>query len=34
MPSGGTNGGLLGHLRGPVPHVKGCWAVDLVLGKS
>jgi hypothetical protein len=25
---------LLGHLRGPGPHVRGCWAVDLVLGKS
>jgi hypothetical protein len=25
---------LLGHLRGPGQHVRGCWAVDLVLGKS
>jgi hypothetical protein len=25
---------LLGHLRGPGPHVRGCWALDLVLGKS
>jgi hypothetical protein len=25
---------LLGHLRSPGPHVRGCWAVDLVLGKS
>jgi hypothetical protein len=25
---------LLGHLRGPGPHVKGCWALDLVLGKQ
>jgi hypothetical protein len=25
---------LLGHLRGPGPHVRGCWAVDLVLGKT
>jgi hypothetical protein len=24
---------LLTHLRGPGPHVRGCWAVDLVLGK-
>jgi hypothetical protein len=24
---------LLGHLRGPGPHVRGCWAVDLVMGK-
>jgi hypothetical protein len=25
---------LLGHLRGPGPHVRGCWAVDGLLGKS
>ncbi len=25
---------LLAHLRGPGPHVRGCWAVDLVLGKA
>jgi hypothetical protein len=25
---------LLSHLRGPGPHVRGCWAVDLVLGKE
>lgn len=25
---------LLGHLRSAGPHVRGCWAVDLVLGKS
>jgi hypothetical protein len=25
---------VLGHCRGPGPHVRGCWAVDLVLGKS
>jgi hypothetical protein len=25
---------LLGHLRGPGPHVRGCWAVDLLLGKA
>jgi hypothetical protein len=25
---------LLAHLREPGPHVCGCWAVDLVLGKS
>jgi hypothetical protein len=32
--AGCTDAGLLGHLRGPGPHVRGCWAVDLVLGKS
>jgi hypothetical protein len=25
---------LLGHLRGPEPHVRGCWAVDLILGRE
>jgi hypothetical protein len=25
---------ILGHLRGPGPHVRGCWPVDLCLGKS
>jgi hypothetical protein len=25
---------LLAHLRGPGPHVRGCWALDLVLGNS
>ena len=25
---------ILRHLRGPGPHVRGCWVVDLLLGKS
>ncbi len=25
---------LLSHLRSPGPHVRGCWALDLVLGKE
>ena len=25
---------VLSHCRGPGPHVRGCWVVDLVLGKS
>ncbi|WP_246173422.1 hypothetical protein [Limnoglobus roseus] len=25
---------VLNHLRGPGPHCRGCWVVDLVLGKS
>jgi hypothetical protein len=24
---------LLSHLRSPGPHVRGCWALNLVLGK-
>jgi hypothetical protein len=26
--AGCTNAELLGHLRGPGPHVRGCWAVE------
>jgi hypothetical protein len=25
---------ILSHLRSPGPHVRGCWALDLVLGKG
>ncbi|QEL16938.1 hypothetical protein [Limnoglobus roseus] len=25
---------VLSHLRGPGPHARGCWVLDLVLGKS
>jgi hypothetical protein len=25
---------ILGHCRGPGPHAKGCWLIDLLLGKS
>jgi hypothetical protein len=25
---------VLGHLRGPGPHARGCWVVDLLLGKD
>jgi hypothetical protein len=32
--AGCTDAALLGHLRGPGPHVLGCWALDAVLGKS
>jgi hypothetical protein len=31
---GCTDADILGHLRGPGPHVRGCWPVDLCLGKS
>jgi hypothetical protein len=25
---------ILGHCRGPGPHARGCWVVDLLLGKE
>ena len=25
---------VLAHCRGPGPHVRGCWVVDLLLGKA
>jgi hypothetical protein len=28
------NDDILDHCRGPGPHVRGCWVVDLVLGKE
>jgi hypothetical protein len=32
--SGCTDAELLAHLRAAGPHVRGCWAVDLVVGKA
>jgi hypothetical protein len=32
--AGCTDTTWLGHLRGPGPHVLGCWPVDVILGKS
>jgi hypothetical protein len=32
--AGRTNADILGHCRGPGPHVRGCWVVDLLLGKE
>jgi hypothetical protein len=32
--AGVTDVAVLEHLRGPGPHVRGCWVVDLVLGKG
>jgi hypothetical protein len=31
---GCDNADILDHCRGPGPHVRGCWVVDLVLGKE
>ena len=32
--AGCENADLLTHLRGDGPHVRGCWGIDLVLGKE
>lgn len=31
--SGCDDAGVLGHCRDGGPHVRGCWVVDMVLGK-
>jgi len=32
--AGCDNADILSHLRGPGPHMRGCWVIDLVLGKE
>jgi hypothetical protein len=32
--AGGHDAAILAHCRGPGPHVRGCWVVDLLLGKE
>ena len=32
--AGCTNADILGHCRQPGEHVRGCWVVDLLLGKE
>jgi len=32
--SGCDNADILAHCRGSGPHVRGCWVVDLLLGKE
>ncbi|OAI53037.1 hypothetical protein AYO44_16340 [Planctomycetaceae bacterium SCGC AG-212-F19] len=32
--AGCTNADILAHCRQPGPHVRGCWVVDLVMGKD
>lgn len=32
--AGCDNGDILNHCRGDNPHVRGCWVVDLLLGKE
>jgi hypothetical protein len=32
--AGCTDAALLDHLRGPGPHCRGCWAIDLLTGRE
>jgi hypothetical protein len=32
--AGCEDAGVLAHCRGPGPHARGCWVVDLLLGKE
>jgi hypothetical protein len=32
--AGCDDAAILGHLRGPGPHFRGCWVLDLLLGKK
>lgn len=32
--AGCTDTAILYHLRGPGPHVRGCWVIDLLLGRE
>lgn len=34
MDAGCENEEIIGHCRGEGPHVRGCWVVDLILGKQ
>jgi hypothetical protein len=34
MDAGCDTGEIINHCRGPGPHVRGCWVVDLLLGKE
>ena len=34
LDAGCDDEGLLAHLRSNGPHVRGCWALDLILGRS
>jgi hypothetical protein len=34
LDAGCDNEDVLAHCRGPGPHVRGCWVIDLILGKQ
>jgi hypothetical protein len=34
LEEAGADAELVGHLRGPGPHVRGCWVVDFLTGRG
>jgi hypothetical protein len=34
LDAGCEEGKLIRHWRGRGPHIRGCWAIDLILGKE
>ena len=34
LEDAGAAAGLVAHCRSPGPHVRGCWPIDLLLGKA
>jgi hypothetical protein len=34
VAAGCSDAEMLGHLRGPGPHIRGCWLLDSILGKE
>jgi hypothetical protein len=34
LDAGCEDESILSHCRGPGPHVRGCWVIDLILGKQ
>lgn len=34
LEEAGADAELVNHLRGPGPHVRGCWAVDALTGRA
>jgi hypothetical protein len=34
LEEAGADAELVGHLRGPGPHYRGCWCIDLLTGRQ